>query len=126
MTVLVGLAATLGLFVALGELVMRYTAIDQVQWHSSPQYTWAGLATNLFRLLFSVSVGGFIASWISRRAALWHAAAVGACLLAPIVFQGVPDAYIQPVWYSVLSLVLIIPAGLLGGRGAVWFRRNAG
>jgi hypothetical protein len=126
LAVLLGLATSVAVFLAIGELLVRATTSGAVHWHGPTRYTVAGLATHLFQLLISVAVGGFVAAWLARRAALRHATAVAMCLLTPAVFvDGIPDAYFQPVWYSVLSLLLVIPAGVLGGYIASRTRSDA-
>ena len=124
--VLLGLATSVAVFLAIGELTVRATTIGAVHWHGPTRYTLAGLATHLLQLLSSVAVGGSVAAWLARRAALGHATAVAMCLLAPAVFvDGISDAYFQPVWYSVSSLLLVIPAGVLGGYIAIRARPDA-
>jgi hypothetical protein len=124
LAILGGFAVAIGLYATSGELIWRFTTIGSIRLGSSPDYTPVGLAAVLARLVVSVAIGGFIASWVAIRARLWHATAVGLCVLAPFITQGIPAPHAQPVWYSVLFLVLIVPVGLLGGGGALMLTRT--
>jgi hypothetical protein len=115
--VLAGLVAALCVIIVGNQLLLR-TTIGSVPWHSSPQYTVAGLSVEALKVLISAAVGGFAASWLARGSSMWPAVAVGACLLGLAVSQGIPSSELQPIWYSVVSMVLLLPVALLGGRVA--------
>ena len=117
--IVAGFAVVLLIFVGIGELVFEHTLIGQVPLGSSRLYTPAFLSVALARLVVSVGLGGFVAAWLARRATVWLGVAVGICMLFAALLDRVPDASIQPVWYSLISLAVIIPASAIGAATIV-------
>jgi len=123
-SIVAGFAVVLSVFVGIDVLVFEHTPIGQVPLHSSRLYTPASLFMALVRLVVSVGLGSFVAGWLAQRARVWHGVAVGACMLGGALLDGIPDAYVQPVWYSVVCLVAIIPASVLGAATIVWRHKS--
>ncbi len=121
--VVAGFAAMLAILRGVDFLIARYTSIGQVPLGAN-LYTPASLAVDLVRLMVSLCFGGFVAGSLAQRARLWHSVVMASMMFALTVFQGLPRTWVQPVWYSVLSLVIIIPTGLLGGASALWRHRQ--
>ncbi len=121
--VVAGFAAMLAILRGVDFLIARYTSIGQVPLGAN-LYTPASLAVDLARLVVSVCLGGFVAASLAPRARLWHSVVMASIMFTLTVFQGIPRAWVQPVWYSVLTLIIIIPTGFLGGASALWRHRR--
>jgi hypothetical protein len=60
-------------------------------------------------------LGGFVAGRVSRKSEMMHGGIVGFIGL----FFGLLFWASLPLWYNVLSLLAVVPLGMLGGRLAV-------
>ena len=82
-------------------------------WFTDPWLQIGGLVMGLAWNGF----GAYIGAMVARREPMRHAAWVGILSLlvgvAITLVQGGPSA---PLWYDVLSFILVLPISLVGGR----------
>ena len=113
-TVVVGLVlgALLGMY-----LISQGVAPDELSAQlEDPGYIVPGLVVGL-----SVTVlGGFIAGRVAGRSEVLHGGLVG--MLGVVL--GFPLMVFYPEWYDAVSLITIIPCGMLGGRLAALGRKT--
>lgn len=114
-SIVVGFTATVISFLTLGYLIFELTDIHVVPLHSPVLTTPALLSIALLRLLASVAIGGSVAAHLSQRHRLLNPAILGCLLLLLAFFDGLPPDDIQPMWYTLLTLALLVPAAMAGG-----------
>jgi hypothetical protein len=80
------------------------------------------VAARVFMLvytMFSIAAGGYVTAWIARRSPVTHAAIMGAIEVAFILYVMIAAPFAEvvkaPMWLSVASIILTIPAAFLGG-----------
>ena len=61
------------------------------------------------------AVGGYVTALVAKRAELKHALALGVLGLALSIFATVQNAETMPLWWQIISLILIVPFVILGG-----------
>lgn len=111
-----GFASLVLAFITLSFLIDRVTDIGALPLHSSALYTPMSLTVNLVRLLASVAVGGFVAALPGRGRVLTLTALLGCLMILFALFDGLPPGSAQPGWYTILTLCLLVPAAVSGGR----------
>lgn len=104
--------------IILGTILLRNPALLQArQAHLAQDLTTSMTArvANLILETVCTIAGGFVAAHLAREAPLKNAAVMGLLALATTLFHDRYSIRIMPVWYSLLSLLLLIPLALLGG-----------
>ena len=120
---LAGFSSTVLAFLGLGIAVERFTNVLVVPWHSLQLDTPSSFLLVSARLFISVVVGAFVASWLSRERKVGHALVLGLLMLVLALLDGAPPESVQPLWFTVVQLVLLVPAAFCGGLGVLWVRR---
>jgi xanthine/uracil permease len=72
------------------------------------------LDSTLYGVVFAV-LGGILAATIAGRRPMWHAAAVGAFILAGALISLLASRASEPRWSQLLAALVIAPSTLLGG-----------
>ena len=120
---LAGFISTVLVFLGVGIAVERFTNSLVVPWHSPQLGPPGSFLLVSARLFISVLGGAFVASWLSRERTMGHAVAFGLCMLLLALFDGAPPATVQPLWFTGIQLVMLVPAAICGGLGVLWVRR---
>jgi putative membrane protein (TIGR04086 family) len=88
---------------------------ESLEMFDGPQPLWRLMAMLVGGLAF-VALGGFVAGRLARERTLEHGIAVGVgCLLVGMGLQVVFPDPTEPMWYSLLALGVMVPAGAFGG-----------
>ena len=111
-TAFVAVAVT---FLTIGYIISALTGIAMPPIGNPERYTPVSLITTLIRLLSSISIGGFVASFLAGEHRLGNATILGGMMLLLALFDGPPPTDMQPMWFTILTLVLIVPSAVSGG-----------
>jgi len=73
------------------------------------------LAAFMFVHIFFTMAGAFIAATVAKRSELLHAGVLAGLSIALTLVMNFLTSDPSPVWYKALSILLTVPAALLGG-----------
>jgi hypothetical protein len=113
-SIIAGFVAVVMSFLTLGYLIFELTDIRVVPFHSPDLHTPATLIAALIRLLASVAIGGFAVTYVSKTHLVVNPAILGCLMLLLALFDGLPPGDIQPIWYTMLTLALLVPSAIAG------------
>ena len=110
---------------SLGSIVVGYLLLALPNmlfvtlWFIQPIAEWpvlAILALSVPYTLLCALAAGYVAAWIAARRERLHALVLAGIMGVVIIVSLVIDMAVEPVWYRVVYLVVMVPATVLGGH----------
>lgn len=115
--ILLGFISVILSFFALGFLSYFFVRVGSGPLSDHPCPIPAIRVFSFIQLMTSTAIGGFVTSWFSRKHPMRDSAALGGILVLAAFLDGLPPTSHQPVWFSILSVALLMPAAAIGFLG---------
>ena len=94
-----------------------------------PIFTWEPLATITINVPYTFIcslLGGYLTAWIARRSEITHAAILAGIMGTVTVISIIIAIAVEPLWYKIAYLVVMIPSTIFGGYINNRRKQNAG